>query len=65
MMERLNAYCTKTADGGVNVDTEGLIVDLVTVLKASGIPKEEFLRGCNEIWDEVQVSLEIPDRAKN
>jgi hypothetical protein len=35
-MERINAYTKPAPGGGVTVDVEGMLVDLITVLKASG-----------------------------
>jgi hypothetical protein len=64
-MERLNAYTTATPDGGVTVDVEGMLVDLITVLKASGHAKADFLRLADSTWDEVEVSIRIPNSAKH
>lgn len=65
-MERLNAYSKPTPDGGVSVDAEGMMVDLVTVAKAAGCPsKAEFLEFAGEIWDKVKVQIKIPNDQKN
>jgi hypothetical protein len=66
-MERINAYTTATPGGrgGVSVDVEGMLVDLITVLKASGYPKPEFLRMADSTWDAVAVSIRIPTAAKH
>lgn len=64
-MERINAYSTPTQDGGVSVDVEAMAVDLVTVFKAGGFPKADFLDWISEIFDNTQVQISIPNSAKN
>jgi hypothetical protein len=64
-MERLNAYSSPTPNGGVNVDTEGMAVDLITVLKMGGITKQQFLDFMSTTFDAVEVKISIPNEAKN
>jgi hypothetical protein len=65
-MERLNAYTRPAADGkGITVDVEGMLVDLITVLKASGCAKDEFLAMAGGVFDEVTVNIRIPPASKN
>lgn len=64
-MHRINAYCREEAEGGLSVDAEGMLVDLVTVWKSGGRTREEFDEFVNSVYDEVHVSVEIPDELKN
>jgi hypothetical protein len=41
-----------------------MLVDLITVLKASGCPKVDFLAMAGSIFDQVEVSFRIPPAAK-
>lgn len=63
-LERLNAYSMPSA-GGMVVDTEGMFADLVTVMKAGGVPKEGFLQMAAEMWDAIEVEVTIPLSAQN
>lgn len=63
-MERINAYTRPTQDG-VTVDVEGMLVDLVTVMKAGGHSKEQFLALAAQVFDDVQVDIRIPKGHKN
>ena len=64
-MDRLNAYCSSDGNGGVKVDVEGIIVDLITLYKASGNSKDNLITQIEELWPEVHVSISIPSKAKN
>lgn len=60
-MSRLNAYSKPTADGeGLNVDIEGMLVDMVMILKASGCQRKEFIKMVEEVWAELIVEVKIP-----
>jgi hypothetical protein len=55
-LSRLNAYATPADSGGVDLDVEGLAIDLIVALKAGGsCPRAEFLRKLTELWDEIEV----------
>lgn len=56
----LNAYSRSDGKGGVIVDTQGMAVDLIMVLKAGGIPRHEFLANMAGTWDEVHVEVVPP-----
>ena len=56
-MERLNAYSTRVP-GGTKVDVEGMAVDLVSVMKAFGCPRHEFLELMAQTWDSVEVAVD-------
>ncbi len=64
-MEGINAYSRPSPDGGIIIDVEAMCVDLITVAKASGATKEEFLEFVAKTFDEVRVDIRIPKRAKN
>ena len=64
-MERINAYTSKSECGGVSIDVEGMVVDLVTVMKASGNSKEYFLGFVSDIFDKVEISVDILDKDMN
>lgn len=65
-MHRLQAY-TRPAPNGkdVVVDVEGITIDLITVLKATGMLKASFHDLIDQTWDAVEVSIEIPSSLKN
>jgi hypothetical protein len=54
-ISRMNAYSTPLPDGGVEIDCEGMAIDLIVALKAFNCPRTEFLRKMTELWDEIQV----------
>jgi hypothetical protein len=64
-MEGINAYSRPSADGGITVDSERMLVDLITVLKASGATKESFLEWAAQTFDAVEVEIRLPSSAKN
>jgi hypothetical protein len=64
-MHRANAYATPAADGGVNIDVEGMMVDLIAIVKTGGITRDMLLDKIREMWNEVQVEVTIPNEAKN
>ena len=65
-MERINAYSRPSPDGrGVTVDTERMLVDLITVMKATGETKESFLAWAAQTFDAVQIEIRVPPGAKN
>jgi len=65
-MHRINAYCTQDAvTKNTVVDVEGIIVDLVTVWKASGRSKTELIFKVDEVFNDVVVSITIPPSAKS
>ena len=47
----------------VHIETELMLVDLVTCAKASGETKEDFLKLCKEVWDNLEVTM-TQDRTK-
>jgi hypothetical protein len=67
MGERINAYTQASPDGrpGVVVDIEGMMVDLVTFVKAMAINsvvqedlcKARFFQALEEVWQNVQVAV--------
>jgi hypothetical protein len=63
-MDRINAYTTPSPNG-VRVDTEGMLVDLITVCKAAGVSKEEFRVWVAETFDRVEVNISIPKDQQN
>jgi hypothetical protein len=56
-LSRMNAYSTPLPDGGVDIDAEGMAVDLIVVLKAFNCPRAEFLRKLASLWDEIEVEV--------
>jgi hypothetical protein len=63
--QRILAYTTPSPDGmNVVVDVQGMMVDLVTFLKAMAIQmvvpeeeaKEHFMVAVEEVWKNVEVS---------
>jgi hypothetical protein len=54
---RMNAYSTPLPEGGVEIDAEGMAVDLIVALKMAGCPREEFLRKMAELWGEIEVDV--------
>ncbi len=65
MSKGINAYSRANSQGGVTVDVERMLVDLITVLKASGFTKEHFQNFAVATWDAVKVEVSIPRLAKN
>jgi hypothetical protein len=57
-MERIQAYSSPTSEGGIHVDTEGMAVDLITVMKVGGYTKEMFTTMISELWDQVEVEVD-------
>ena len=65
-MDGINAYSRPAPDGkGVTVDIERMLVDLITVLKASGCTREQFLAMAGQTFDDVTVEIRVPPSAKN
>lgn len=64
MATGINAYSRPNGQGGVTVDIEMMLVDLITVVKAGGYQKREFDQFVKETWNAVQIEVTIPDRAK-
>lgn len=52
--ERINAY-TKTEGGGLSVDTEAMVADLVTVFKMGDFSLENLHKAVEEMWPQVHV----------
>lgn len=65
MGERINAYASAPPDGrdGIVLDVEGMMVDLVTFIKAMAInqvvpeadAKAKFFAAMEEVWVNVQL----------
>lgn len=64
-MIRVNAYATKLANGDVSFDVEGMILDWLVVVKATGHSLEEAQSLLAQMWAEVEVTVSIPKRMKN
>jgi hypothetical protein len=61
----LQAYTTEVEEG-LRIDTEGMLVDLITVLKAAGQDnKLGFLSYVSQTWDEVKVEVLISEDKRN
>jgi hypothetical protein len=65
LLVRLQAYSTQTADGGVQLDLKGMAIDLIAMIKGEGHSKEMFLQMLGELWDDVTVEIDIPNKNKN
>jgi hypothetical protein len=63
-MEGIRAYSRPAPYGGVTIDTEQMLVDLVTVCKAGGISKETFLEEVHFKWNLVKVKVSVAKGAK-
>jgi len=46
---------TIDAAGGAMIDNEQLLTDLVSVAKAVGLTKEQFLKELSSFWDGVEL----------
>ena len=57
-MDGIKGYSKPTPDGGISVDVEGMLVDAITILKATGHPKEACVADFGKLWDEVKVSID-------
>lgn len=57
-MNRINAYTRQGPNDTVQVDAEGMLVDLITILKAVGHPKELFLKQVDTAWESVIVEVD-------
>lgn len=65
-MNRISAYTTNDpVNKGVVVDVNGMMVDIITVLKASGLPLDLTLERFTQLWNEVQVTVHIDPKLKN
>lgn len=60
MPHRVNAYA-EPFEGGVRIDTEQMIVDLVMVCKVAEVTKSQFLDKMAEMWDSVEVVVFPPE----
>ena len=58
-MNRLSAYAKQTP-AGVVIDVEGMVVDLITALKAGQCTKTEMLDMLDRMYDEVEVHVKRP-----
>ena len=48
--------------GGMEIDVEGMLMDLlITVVKANGATKEEFIKFISKTFDEIKVDILIKD----
>lgn len=64
MADGIKAYA-RPSQGGVTIDVEAMIVDLITVYKASGHTLDQLQGLIAETWPQVEVRVEIPKGTKN
>jgi len=64
-MDGIKGYSRPSPHGGVTVDVETMLVDLITVHKAGGTTKEAFMKLCEWTWGEVSVNTSLPSNKKN
>jgi hypothetical protein len=62
--EGIKGYSAPSALGGVDVDVESMMVDLVMVFKAGGYDKDTFMAFASTVFDNVEVNVIIPDKLK-
>lgn len=48
-----------TFPGTVDIDMEGMAIDLVAVCKGTGMNKKEFDKKMSQIWENTQVKLQL------
>jgi hypothetical protein len=63
-VKRISAYTTPSVGGGVTFDVEGMMVDMVTLMKASEWPKEWAASMLSAVWDDVDVQVSIPEKSE-
>ncbi len=61
-MKGIRGYSRPGEHGSIIVDTEGMAVDLITVMKATGHSKAEFLEFITKIFDDVHVEISLPTK---
>lgn len=64
-MRGIKGYSKSSPTGGVIVDTEGMLVDLITVVKAVGTPKADFMTWVEATWDLVEVRVDTSNVRKD
>lgn len=62
---RLSAYSTTTTDGGMLVDVQGLMTDLIIVAKSDGLTLEMLLGQIITLFNEIEVQVTIPPSQAN
>jgi len=61
----LAAYSRPSSSGGVSVDIEGMFVDAITVLKASGHTKAMAQELFDQVWSNVKVEINTTNDKKD
>lgn len=64
MSAGISGYSRPSQDGGVTIDVESMMLDLIMVIKAGGIPKAEFINEFSKMFDECHVEINIPKEHK-
>lgn len=65
MTPGIMAYSSSNKEGGVTVDTESMIVDLITVFKAGGYSLSQLHDYITAQWPSITVEASLPKSAKN
>jgi hypothetical protein len=63
-MQGIRGY-SRPSPNGVTVDTQAMMVDLITVLKGGGVDREQAISAWTATWDQVDVTVSIPANVKN
>lgn len=58
-------HYARQTEGGMSIDVDAMLADIILVHKAAGIPMEQLLCSIREAWDLVEVQITIPKKAKS
>lgn len=58
-------YSRPDGQGGVIIDVESMLGDVITVFKASGQSELELMSAVRVTWPRVAVEVSIPSSSKN
>lgn len=61
----MNAYTSRNSTGGMSIDVEGMMVDLITIMKATGHTEQMLIDMVKELWPQVEVSVDTTNVKKD
>lgn len=61
----MNAYTSRNSTGGMSIDVEGMMVDLITIMKATGHTEQMLIDTVKELWPQVEVSVDTTNVKKD
>lgn len=63
--KRLQVYSKPTAKGGVKVDIETMLLDVIAIAKCGGITEQMLHAKIREMFPDVEVEMDLPKGSKN